>query len=114
VFILRRPTDTSIATDFFQVVLPGTNFPIGRVGSQSGASLLEAGDNPSTGAGQWDFSVDRFTVNPFSHTNGGTDPTAIGVAISSKTGNIFRTIDTGLHWAKIFHTPDGRYAPAVA
>jgi subtilisin-like proprotein convertase family protein len=107
-----------LSTDFFSIVPPG-----GQLISRT-SGLIQSGDNPSAGAGQWPPEhgdvqvgdmltppVGMFAVNPF-------DPTAI--VISSAAGRIFRTsgplTGTGIQWFVIGNPTDldGTYAPALA
>jgi subtilisin-like proprotein convertase family protein len=88
-------------TSFFQVTFPGGT----TVGSTRG--LLQAGDNPATGQGEWPFTGgSNFAVNPI-------DPK--GVVISSQVGRIFRTTDQAGTWDIIGQPTDldSSYAPAV-
>jgi subtilisin-like proprotein convertase family protein len=88
-------------TDFFLVN------GIGRTG-QSGASLLQAGDNPSQNQGQWpNTGAINFAVNPI-------DPN--GIVISSSVGRVFRTTDQGLDWFPIGEPTDldSSHADALA
>src|SRR5207245_331629 len=75
-----------LASDFFSVVFPST----GEVSRTTG--LLQSGDDPATGAGQWPFLGGfRFAVNPI-------DPTSI--VLSSKTGRVFLTTGPTLGYGK--------------
>jgi subtilisin-like proprotein convertase family protein len=101
---------TPLPSDFFLVGIP--NGPL--VSRTTG--LVQSGDNPATGAGEWPFlGGSNFAVNPI-------DPT--GIIISSQASSpgpqIFRTFGpltgTGVQWFVIAGSGDldGTYAPALA
>jgi subtilisin-like proprotein convertase family protein len=98
-----------LASDFFSVGFPGA----GEISRTTG--LLQAGDDPANGAGQWPSEGgSRFAVNPI-------DPTAIVVSSSDPTkgGRVFLTSGpqgTGIQWFPIAEPSDldGTYAPALA
>jgi subtilisin-like proprotein convertase family protein len=96
--------DFGFGTDFLQVQLAGASNWISRT-----SGLIQAGDNPLTGAGQWPFNVgSNVVVNPIDNK---------GMLVSSQAGNIFRSLDQGLNWFVISGSTnvlDSRYANALA
>ncbi len=102
-------THGSVATNFFHVKLPNGN--PNDLGTDLGRTngLLQGGDDPGNGRGQWPFlGGANFAVNTI---NGQA------MAISAPgSGRIFRTTDTGLNWFPIAEPGDvgGVYSPAIA
>jgi subtilisin-like proprotein convertase family protein len=96
------PKDMQIPTNFFQVTNAGGS-PTGQT-----QGLLQAGDNPGTGAGQWpSFPGLNFTVNTVD---------ASQIIISSTAGRVFRTRNKGATWQVIAQPNQvgSVYAPALA
>jgi subtilisin-like proprotein convertase family protein len=95
-----------LASDFFKVT-PAGGTQVSRI-----TGLLQAGDDPASGTGQWPFiGGSNFAVNRI-------DPT--GIVVSSAAGRIFRTagpsLGTGVQWFVIGDPTDldSTYAPAMA
>jgi subtilisin-like proprotein convertase family protein len=102
------PDTTITPTDFFRVYAPGTS-PLSS-GTSRTLGLVQSGDSPGAGAGQWPFNradVGYFAVNPI-------DPN--GMVISSVQGRIFRTVNQGTQWFVIAEPgiTGGSYARALA
>ena len=95
-----------LPNDFFSVQVPGS-IEVSRT-----TGLLQSGDNPAAGAGQWPIMDGfEFTVNP-------VDPSAI--LMSSSTGRVFLTSGPtngfGKRWFPIANPTDldGTHASALA
>jgi subtilisin-like proprotein convertase family protein len=96
------PADMQVPTNFFQVTNAGGS-PTGQT-----LGLIQAGDNPGTGAGQWPmFPGLNFTVNTVD---------ASQIIISSNAGRVFRTRNKGATWQVIAQPAQVGpvYAPALA
>jgi subtilisin-like proprotein convertase family protein len=106
------PQTMTFPSSFLDVSGPGA-FPAGQT-----TGLIQPGDNPATGAGQWTRPGETFAVNPIDGTQ---------LVMSSRAGRIFRT-RTGqfaLSWSQIgfingdvnatgINVLDGTYAGALA
>src|SRR5262249_9887969 len=95
--------------DFFVVTNAG-NAPVGRT-----FGLLQAGDNPGTGQGQWPFTGgSNFAVNPI--TTSAPPDRLVGIVMSSQARPIFRNQDQAKPGFVIGEPTDldATYAPAVA
>jgi subtilisin-like proprotein convertase family protein len=95
-------------TDFFNTLQVNGN---GGTYVSRTQGLLQAGDDPFAGSGQWPFIAgSNFAVHP---RNGNI------LAISSQAGRIFLTTNQGVFWTPIGQPTgagqlDGTYAPAIA
>ncbi len=81
---------TGTNTGFFRVT--GSYDPTGGSDVSRTFGLLQAGDDPDAGVGQWPSGDITFTVNPI---NG--DQAVIG----SQAGRVFATVTQGIYWLEI-------------
>ncbi|MGL4419571.1 MAG: hypothetical protein ACRCZF_02805, partial [Gemmataceae bacterium] len=100
--------DFGLPTDFFRVLLPGTN-PSGS-GTSRTLGLTTTGDNPGLDQGQWrteDPTLGFFAVNPINNK---------GMAIASGIGRVYRTTNQGVNWFPIAEPADldGSSSRAIA
>jgi subtilisin-like proprotein convertase family protein len=92
-------------TDFFVTLQPNGD---GGTSVSRTQGLLQAGDDPFAGSGQWPFlGGSNFAVHPRSGNI---------LAMSSQAGRIFLTTNQGVFWTPIGEPGqlDGTYAPAIA